>query len=427
VTFVPYEYSWSSVFPDFTLNLPFADFYDIKEILAEKFPDETGLSDYMMTWEKLLTEMETLFENGMPESPEKFPTLYPNLASTMGKSIADLLDERQIHDPQLRAILAQSWPYLGLPPSQVPAFLYLYIIGSYYKYGSYYIKGTSQSLSNALSQVIKDAGGEVILKAEVTEILLNNNRAVGVKARGRKYYANAVVSNASVPQTFGKLISTSVVLPPEYLVKISSPASISSFNVWLALDRDITNEITQSNVVFYPSYNHEDAYSGALLCDPEKSALGMAVYDKIIDGFSPKNHSSVFLTMLSDYDPWKRFEKDYFSGNKKEYYKQKKRITENIIALAEENLLPGLSDMIVMQEASTPLTNIRYTRNNCGAMYGYNQTLDNAGFARVTNRTPIEGLYLSSAWSFPGGGYEAVLLGGKETFRCMIQDWFALS
>jgi len=79
--------------------------------------------------------------------------------------------------------------------------------------------------------------------------------------------------------------------------------------------------------------------------------------------------------------------------------------------------------MIVMKDASTPLTNVRYTLNTRGAIYGYDQTMDNSGFNRLGNRTPIEGLYLSSAWSYPGGGYETVLLSGKEAFRCMLEDW----
>jgi prolycopene isomerase len=424
LTFVPHEYSWSSVFPDFSLDLPIADLEVIGDILVEKFPGELGLPFYMTTWKNVLTEMEHLGQHGMPEDPSQIPVLYPTLWATMDKTLADVQNYFEITDPQLRAILGQFWGYLGLPPSKLPAVLYLSMTGSYTEYGGYNIEGTSQSLSNALAEVITDAGGEVILKAEVTEIILDNNRAVGVKAKGHEYYGEAVVSNAAVPQTFGEFLPPSVVLPPEYLYKLSSSqVGTSIFNVWLGLDRDITNEIQQSNVTFYPSYDLEDVYSGSVECDPERTGFAMVVYDKIIDGFSPEGYSSIVLCILSGYEPWKRFEADYFAGKKKDYYKEKDRITETLIGLAaEEHLLPGLSDMIVMQEASTPLTNIRYTRNTCGATYGYNQTLDNYLLNRVPNRTPVERLYLASAWSYPSAGYEGVLGGGKEAFRCMWED-----
>jgi prolycopene isomerase len=425
ITFVPHEYSWSSVFPDFSLDLPVGDMDLIKNILVERYPAELGLTAYMTAWKEVITEMEGLLKNGIPEDPSQLPILYPNLAFMVfnNMTLADVQNYFGIADPQLRAILGQSWTYYGLPPSQIPAFYYLFSSGTYHTYGGYYLEGTSQSLSNALSEVITDAGGEVILKTEVTEIILDNNRAVGVKAKGHEYYGNAVVSNASVPQTFNELLPPSIELPPEYLYQISSyHTSLSSFNVWLGLNRDITNEIEQSNVTFHPSYDFEDAYSGAVLCDPEKCGFAMVVPDKLIDDFSPRDHSLIFLTAFSGYEPWEQFEQDYFAGKKKEYYKEKDRITESLISLAEQHLLPGLSDMIVMQEASTPLTNLRYTSNKFGAIYGYSQTLNNSGLVRIPHRTPVEGLYLSSAWSNQGAGYSSGLIGGKGALRCMWED-----
>ena len=425
ITFVPHEYAWSSVFPDFNLDLPVGDFDTIKNILVERFSSEPGLPAYMTTWQNLFNDMERFIINGMPEDPNQLPLLYPTLAFMVGNNmtLADVQNFYQIGDPALRAILGQSWTYYGLPPSQIPAFYYLYATGLYHTYGGYYIEGTSQSLSNALSDVITDAGGEVILKTEVTEIIIEDNRAVGVKARGKEYYGNTVVSNASVPQTLDELLPPSIELPPEYQYRISSAhTSISSFNVWLGLNQDITNEIPQSTLSFHPGYDFDDAYIGAKLCDPERAGFAMVVPDKLIDGFSPKDRSLIVLTAFSGYEPWEQFEQDYFAGKKKRYYEEKDRITESLIGLAEEHLVPGLSDMIIMREASTPLTNIRYTSNSFGAIYGYSQTLDNSGLVRLPNRTPIEGLYLSSAWAYPGAGYSSVLLAGKEAIRCMWED-----
>jgi prolycopene isomerase len=78
-----------------------------------------------------------------------------------------------------------------------------------------------------------------------------------------------------------------------------------------------------------------------------------------------------------------------------------------------------------MQEASTPLTNVRFTNNTQGSIYGYDQTMDNSGFTRLAKfgqRTPIDGLYLAGAWSYPGGGFEPVMLSGIEAVKCMVED-----
>ena len=92
-------------------------------------------------------------------------------------------------------------------------------------------------------------------------------------------------------------------------------------------------------------------------------------------------------------------------------------MSDILIRRAEELALPGLSQMIVMREASTPLTNIRFTRNNAGCIYGYAPTVDNAFLTRFPNKTAIDGLYLASAWGDPGGGYTGALLGGKKAFK----------
>jgi prolycopene isomerase len=424
ITFVPHEHSWFSVFPDFTLDLPVCDLEYLEEILVEKFPqEESGLSEYMNLWKNLVADMTNYLKWETPLL--LLPFLHPTMWRISNKTLANLLD-KYIQDQTLKAILSQGCAY-SLPPSQVPAAYLLMNLAFYYTYGAFYIQGTSQSLSNALVEVIQDSGGEVILGTKVTEIILKNRRAVGVKTEdGEMYYGNAVVSNASVPQTFGELIPKSKV--PILYNKLSSyTVSGGSFNVWLGLNQDITNKIPSSNVIIYPGYNLEESYEAALACDPEKAVLLVLNYDKIIDGFSPEGYSTILLCMGNGFEHWKKYEADYFAGNKDAYYAEKDRITENLINKAEEHLLPGLSQMIVMKEASTPLTNARFTLNPQGAIVGYNYTMDYSAPFRLGSRTPIKRLYLSSAWSNQlGGGYEPLLLGGKDTFKSMIEDWFCL-
>ena len=69
-----------------------------------------------------------------------------------------------------------------------------------------------------------------------------------------------------------------------------------------------------------------------------------------------------------------------------------------LIDKAEKTLLPGLRDAIEVKEIGTPLTNMRYTSNYRGAIYGFDQTLDNSGNNRLGHSTPVKNLYLSGAW-----------------------------
>lgn len=68
------------------------------------------------------------------------------------------------------------------------------------------------------------------------------------------------------------------------------------------------------------------------------------------------------------------------------------------------------------------LTNYRFTLNTAGALYGYNQSLDNSFMTRRSNKTGMPGLYLASTWGNPGGGYGGALLGGKNAYKDVAQD-----
>jgi prolycopene isomerase len=83
---------------------------------------------------------------------------------------------------------------------------------------------------------------------------------------------------------------------------------------------------------------------------------------------------------------------------------------KTLIERAEKHLFPGLRDMIAVREAATPLTNVRYTRNTAGAIYGFEQSMSNTFINRISNRTPVPRLYLDGAWGEPGGGIAAVML-----------------
>jgi len=71
----------------------------------------------------------------------------------------------------------------------------------------------------------------------------------------------------------------------------------------------------------------------------------------------------------------------------------------------------------------TPLTNVRYTGNYRGAIYGWDQTVDNSGPQRLPHKTPVKNLYLAGAWTSPGGGYGAVIPSGLECFGEIMKTW----
>jgi prolycopene isomerase len=213
-------------------------------------------------------------------------------------------------------------------------------------------------------------------------------------------------------------------VPQAYLRKLSSyRPSISCFIVWLGLNRDLRGTIPWYSTGVRSGQGAEADYLSCLRGEIETCSFGVTLYDTLYPGYSSPGTSTLKIICLSGYEPWRKFEADYRAGNKSAYQEEKDRWTDILIRRTEDRLIPGLRFMIEVKEAGTPLTCWRYTGNTDGAIYGFDQSMDNAFMNRIHNRTPVNGLYLASAWGNPGGGYGGVLRAGQQVFEQIMEDW----
>jgi len=403
--------------------LPDKDIEAYINLLSRHFPAEkSGIHDFVHEILGIQEEVYKLFLNKNEYITLLFPVQYSKMWNIRNKTLKNLLDE-YIQHPRLKDDLSHLWGYYGLPPSMLSGFYYANSAADYLKNGSYYIKGRSQDLSNALADTIRENGGNLLLDTPAENIIVKSGKATGVRtAGGNLLPARFVVSNANAPDTFGKL------LPPDvdysnYKNKISKfRPSISSFCVWLGLNTGLRGRIPGCNIHIASEDGVEEGFKHSLKCDANRAGYAITLFDNYYEGYSASGKSTIMLTLLSGYAPWKRFENDYFSGNKKEYYNQKNKIEEILIQRTEKFLIPGLSSMIEEMDSATPLTNIRFTGNPEGAIYGYEQSMNNQFMDRIENNTPVEGLYLASAWGYPGGGFEGVMRGGLRTSKMILDS-----
>jgi prolycopene isomerase len=406
------------ILPDYDFIWPQQNPKEIARILSEKFPQEAeGIRSFM----KLLADYAQ--EYMKPIDVKSISTTHPILWEMRNKTTAQVLD-RFFKDQKLKAVFTLFGGGFGLPPSKLPANSYLLLTFPAILVGRDYIKPRSRALSDALRQIIEHHGGRVIFNHEVENILIQDGAVTGVKTtRGKTYAAKAVFSNASGPTTFGKMLPQDV-LPESFRAKLQTyRPSGSSFIVWLGLKQEIRGKIQGYDILVSDGYDTEAAHEASLAADALKAGLNILVYDNLYPGYSKPGKSSVTLFMGCGYAPWKKFEEDYFAGRKETYQKEKDRITQILIDRAESRVIPGLRSMIEVMDAATPLTNVRYTRNPYGAIVGYQGSLDNSGFNRIKNRTPVKGLYLASAWGNPGGGYILAVRGGQSAFKDLTEDW----
>lgn len=426
VEFFQHPSLFRAIYPDRDIRVPQRDPGAYIGILNKQFPeDREAIAGIFEDMKGLTLDIRRLSAARGNVDMSRFVTDFPFLARFNGKTWREMLETR-VKNPKLQAVISGQWGYYGLPPSKLSCFYYALPFMGYLTEGGYYPKGRSQDISNALAKYIEAHKGKILLRTRVDRILLNEGTATGVvTADGKEFKSRVVVSDTNPFDLFRKMVGDKQVLEGEEAKWKTYSVSLSCFQVFLGLNRDLVRElgIKDSEIFLESSYDTEASYTGALTGDVDHGGIGISLYDNIYRGYSPEGKNTVNLLALQGYDPWERFEKDYAAGNKEEYRKEKERMADILIQRAEKALLPGLSKSIEIRDVSTPLTVVRYTGHHRGAIYGWDQTVNNSGNTRVGHGTPIKNLYLAGAWSRPGHGYGAVIPSGLECFSEIMKTW----
>ena len=427
VKFVLHPSLFRLIYPDYDLRIAQKNPQAFFDTLCGFFPDEKEGLLGLMGDMKGVTEDVGRYQGlqappNMATFPKDFPYLFRNFSKTWGQMV-----DARLKNPKAKALVSFSAGYYGLPPSKLACYYYALPTYGYLSQGGYYPVGRSQAISDALVKFIETRGGTVRLGTSIDGIVTKDHAAVGVRAGDGKVYAGrVVVSNANAYDTFHAMMPDETEFLKDYLTRMDRyKVTFSLFQVFLGLKKNLVREagVTDSEISIAPGYDIEADFAGLDKADPETCGYGVTCYDNVVPGYSPAGKNTVSFTVAQSYDYWLKHEAAYKSGDKEAYRRDKERMAEALIRRCEQKLLPGLSKAIEVRDIATPLTNWRYTRNYRGAVYGWDQTVDNSGPNRLAPKTPIKNLYLAGAWTRPGGGYGAVIPSGLACFAEIMKTW----
>jgi len=408
--FVPVKDLYRSVFPGLDLRLPVGrEAYTAA--LCDAFPsDADGIRRFLervFALARDTVELEKTFASGrfgwrdVATAPFRFPNAARYLAVTWGHVL-----NRDVKGEAARAVLSQYWGYFGLPPSRM-AFLYFAIaLATYIRYGATYVRGRSQSLSNAFLAAFERWGGEARFNTPVARILTAAGRVTGVETEAGELIETArVVSNASPLTTAIDLLGPGAA-PRAWLDRLGrETVGPSTVNVYLGVNRDVLAHGYTDHETFVNLSFDQEAHHAATLTLDAPPCCAVTCYNAVWPGVSPTGTSMVVLTALSRGEPWLALPPE-------RYHETKARLGGQMLDLAER-VLPGLRDATEVVEVSTPLTNMRFAATPGGSIYGFDQPPWSSTVLRHPARAPIEGLWLTGAWVQPGGGFEPCIVSGR--------------
>lgn len=425
IEFLKIKYFMRLIFPEHDFRLPSGNLDDVISVLETNFPHE---KEGIRSLFKEMVQIHDDIMNFLPQTApmwQQLPTLpfrYKSLFSAMKKTVKQILD-KHLKDEKLKALLFANYCYYGLPPSKVDMYPFIGNVG-FWMEGAYYPKGGDQVIPNAFVDLIKRNNGSILLGSEVTSVIVENGRAMGVvTAKGEKYFAKHIVSNVSPIQTFHNLVGEDKV-PTKLLAKIDRmEPSISAFIIYLGLDETFKSTLKNTDdfeILVSETYNPDEDYKWTSDSNFEKATILITLYSNVDQSLAKDNKFVASIIQLQTHSYWAKFEAAYNMKNKEEYNKEKDRLA-NILIRRAEKVIPAMSKHIEVIEIATPLTIKRYTGNFKGALYGWANTTKQFTPMDRTMKIPIKNLYLSSAWTFPGEGHAPTVACGYRIAKQLLK------
>ena len=264
--------------------------------------------------------------------------------------------------------------------------------------------GGSKDFAQAIENRYKALGGEIRYKAKVVEILVENNRAVGVKLEdGAEHKADVVISAADGHATIfdllkGKFINDKIrdtyksllTFPPLILVSLGVGRDLSDqphSQVWL-LDKPVKIGDSARRRLFVKHYTY----------DPS---------------LAPQSKSVVQVMLETNYDYWKKL-----SVDREKYDAEKKKIAAAVITQLAKRF-QGLETQIEMTDVATPMTYERYAGVWRGAREGWLLTTKSMSLRMKKTLPGLENFYMAGQWVEPGGGLPPAATSGRQVIQLL--------
>ncbi len=169
------------VYPDFTIDVP-DDENLYQQALIERFPDErAGIERYFKDVLRVADWYRTKMLMQSAPALLRWPAqLIKSGASGMALMTTAEYLNRHFKDVKLKAALASQWGDYGLPPAESAFAIHALIVAHYFK-GGYYPAGGAETISESVVPIVEANGGQCLVNHTVTEVIVRNGRAVGVK------------------------------------------------------------------------------------------------------------------------------------------------------------------------------------------------------------------------------------------------------
>ncbi len=266
-----------------------------------------------------------------------------------------------------------------------------------------WVMGGSALFARRLERRLLDLGGEIRYRSRVKRILVEDDRAVGVRlSDGTEQRAEVVISAADGHATIFDMLEGRYVddrIRDLYDNLELFPAIVQ---VSLGVNRDMSNE----------------PWSVVTLLDDPVEIAGRQVSSAWTHHYSfdpsmaPTGKSSVTCILEGDLEHWQKLG----DTSREAYLAEKDAVARQVIDIVER-AYPGVHDAVEVVDVATPTTYVRYTGNWRASFEGWLLSPKNTkltGMAGMPRKLPgLDRFWMAGQWVWPGGGLPSGVLTGR--------------
>ncbi len=378
---------------------------EFAEKMKEQFPtpeDHKSIDQYM----ELLLEAQQVFSMYFAERmlPKFWSKIFGGLMKKgFGKfahrTTLSVLSEIT-SNKELIAVLTGQYGDYGVAPAESSFGIHCTIVNHYME-GACFPVGGSASIANYICPVIKEAGGLVLSNAEVAEIIVKKNTAVGVKMKdGKALFAPKIVSSAGAMNTYLRLLPPAIREKHNFKEKLRGlKPSVAHICLYIGIKDTAENlGLKKSNYWIYQHNDHDKA-GADFLRNPLENDFPVvyisfpSVKDPTWEDRYP-GKSTIEIITVAPYELFEQWEGERWKKRGDEYLQLKEKFSQKLLE-SLYSVAPNLRGKIDYYELSSPLSTKHFTNYEHGEIYGLAATPERFEHKFLRVVSPVKNLFLT--------------------------------
>lgn len=312
-----------------------------------------------------------------------------------------------VSSKKIQQILMYPIVFLGGSPKKTPSF---YSILSHvdFNLGVYYPMGGIYSVIRSLVLIAKENKVKILTNHGVSKIIVENGKAIGVRANGKTYLADCVVSNADYAFTELSLLDKKHQTYPKKYWKKKTVAP-SAFILYLGINKKIPS-LKHHTLSFANDWEHHFDQIFSKPSYPDSPSFYICAPSKTDASVAPKGCENIFILV-----PISPFVKD--TPARENLYAE--HILNEVEALLGENIKDHI---LVKRIFSIKDFKSEYNAYE-GTALGLAHTLSQTALLRPAMKSKkIENLYFVGQYTQPGIGMPMCLISAELVAKRIYEE-----